>query len=78
MYPSNSATWAPSWRRKRQGRTAHLFVVTQISATTLAVDANHPLAGQTVSFEVMVQNIRDATPAEVRNGDPSATGHGLQ
>lgn len=54
------------------------FVVTQISATTLTVDANHPLAGQTVSFEVTVRNIRDATAAEVRSGDPGATGHGIQ
>ena len=54
------------------------FVVTQISETTLTVDANHPLAGQTVSFEVTVQNIRDATPAEVRSGEPGATGHSIQ
>ena len=54
------------------------FVVTQISVTTLTVDANHPLAGQTVSFEVTVQNIRDATPAEVRSGEPGATGHSIQ
>jgi FKBP-type peptidyl-prolyl cis-trans isomerase SlyD len=35
------------------------------------VDANHPLAGQTITFEVTVREIRDATPEEIRNGRPA-------
>ena len=47
------------------------FVVTgvDIDNDKLTVDANHPLAGQTVHFEVTVNNIRDATADELRSGD---------
>ncbi|MHB1607776.1 MAG: FKBP-type peptidyl-prolyl cis-trans isomerase [Acidiferrobacter thiooxydans] len=44
------------------------FVVTAIADGRLTVDANHPLAGQTVRFAVTVQAIRDATPEEQRLG----------
>ena len=54
------------------------FVVTHVGQGELTVDANHPLAGQTVDFEVTVAAIRDATPDEVRSGDAGATGHTLQ
>ncbi|GMR03948.1 MAG: peptidylprolyl isomerase [Gammaproteobacteria bacterium] len=47
-----------------------IFVVTQIRDGKLTVDANHPLAGQTVTFEVTVQDVRDATPEEIQSGRP--------
>jgi FKBP-type peptidyl-prolyl cis-trans isomerase SlyD len=46
------------------------FVVTRIENGKLTVDANHPLAGQHVTFVVTVNDIRDATPEEIRNGRP--------
>jgi FKBP-type peptidyl-prolyl cis-trans isomerase SlyD len=51
------------------------FVVTDISSDTLTIDANHPLAGQTVHFHVTVQDVRDATPEELQSGRPSQTLH---
>jgi FKBP-type peptidyl-prolyl cis-trans isomerase SlyD len=48
------------------------FVVTRIDDNKLTVDANHPLAGQTVHFDVTVSNIRDATAEELRSGDVGA------
>ena len=55
-----------------------VFRVTRIADDKITVDANHPLAGQTISFEVAVQNVHDATPEEIRLGrpadmDPAAT-----
>jgi FKBP-type peptidyl-prolyl cis-trans isomerase SlyD len=50
---------------------ARLFVVTRIENGKLTVDANHPLAGQTVTFDVTVVAIRDATQAEISSGRPS-------
>jgi FKBP-type peptidyl-prolyl cis-trans isomerase SlyD len=44
------------------------FIVTHIENGKLTVDANHPLAGQTVKFNVTVQDVRDATPDELRAG----------
>jgi FKBP-type peptidyl-prolyl cis-trans isomerase SlyD len=45
--------------------------VSRIEGDKITVDANHPLAGQNISFEVTVQDIRDATPEEIRNGRPA-------
>jgi FKBP-type peptidyl-prolyl cis-trans isomerase SlyD len=47
-----------------------LFRVTGIENGKLTVDANHPLAGQTVTFVVTVQDIRDATDDERKAGRP--------
>lgn len=50
------------------------FVVTRIENGKLMVDANHPLAGQTVKFRVTVRDVRDATADELRAGQPGASG----
>ncbi|MDH3513911.1 MAG: peptidylprolyl isomerase [Gammaproteobacteria bacterium] len=49
-----------------------MLTVTRIEGDKITVDANHPLAGQTIRFEVTVQNIRDATAEEIRNGRPAS------
>ncbi len=43
-------------------------VVTDVGEETVTVDGNHPLAGQTLSFEVTVDSVRDATEEEVEHG----------
>lgn len=45
-----------------------LFTVTGIRDGIAYLDANHPLAGQTLVFEVEIQGIRDATAEELENG----------
>ena len=54
------------------------FVVKHIENGTLTVDANHALAGQTVKFRVKVLDVRDASPDELRTGQPGASGVTLQ
>ncbi len=49
------------------------LVVTRIADGKITVDANHPLAGQTVTFEVTVVDVRDATEEELRTGQPAQT-----
>ncbi|MDH3637244.1 MAG: hypothetical protein OES09_02105, partial [Gammaproteobacteria bacterium] len=48
------------------------FRVTHIADGKLTVDANHPLAGKTLHFEVTVNTIRAARPDEIaaREADP--------
>jgi len=46
------------------------FVVTAIENGKLTVDGNHPMAGKTITFNVKVVDIRDATPDEIANGVP--------
>ncbi|MDH3980872.1 MAG: FKBP-type peptidyl-prolyl cis-trans isomerase [Gammaproteobacteria bacterium] len=45
-----------------------LFTITDIRDDIAYLDGNHPLAGQTLVFEVEIQGIRDATPEELSNG----------
>ena len=49
---------------------SRIFTVTRIADGKLTADGNHPLAGQTVQFEVTITDIRDATEAELRDGVP--------
>jgi len=43
-------------------------VITKVGRFNVDVDMNHPLAGKTVTFEVQVKDIRDATPEELTHG----------
>lgn len=47
------------------------FRVSKIENGKLTIDANHPLAGQTVTFVVNVAAIRDAMPDEIASGRPA-------
>jgi FKBP-type peptidyl-prolyl cis-trans isomerase SlyD len=46
------------------------FSITEISNGIARLDGNHPLAGQTLVFEVEIQGVRDATDEEIRLGKP--------
>lgn len=48
-------------------------VVTAVSEETVTVDGNHPLANQTLKFDVEVVEVRDATEEELDHGHA----HGL-
>lgn len=43
-------------------------VVTKIEGNEVTIDANHPLAGVTLNFEVAVREVRDATADEIAHG----------
>jgi len=55
-----------------------MFRVTRIEDGKLTVDANHPLAGQTITFVVTVREIRDATDDERKAGRPRDSSNLLQ
>ncbi|MDX1609894.1 MAG: peptidylprolyl isomerase [Halofilum sp. (in: g-proteobacteria)] len=48
-----------------QGR---VVTVTEVKDDQVTVDANHPLAGQSLNFEVSVVDVRAATPEEIDHG----------
>ena len=51
-------------------RTVHAFVIA-VRDDQVMVDANHPLAGITLHFDVEIMDIRDATDEERQSGHPS-------
>ena len=44
------------------------LLVTEVDETTVTVDANHPLAGKSLKFEVSIEAIRDASEEELAHG----------
>ncbi len=44
------------------------FTVTKVEGDDVTIDFNHPLAGKTLEFEVMIAEVRDASPEELAHG----------
>lgn len=51
------------------------FFITSIKDGRVTVDANHPMAGKTLHFEVTVRDVRAATPEEIEHGHAHEPGH---
>lgn len=50
------------------GGQARVVTVTKVDGDNVTVDANHPLAGQTLNFDVTVKGVRDASADELSHG----------
>lgn len=44
------------------------LVITEVNGDMVTVDANHPLAGKSLKFEVSVEEVRDASEEEMAHG----------
>ncbi|MDR0389826.1 MAG: peptidylprolyl isomerase [Spirochaetaceae bacterium] len=53
-----------------------MVTVTGVSETEVMVDANHPMAGLDLGFDVQVRSVREALPAEIEHGHPHEAGQG--
>lgn len=51
-----------------------VVMVTKVSDDTVTVDANHPLAGVELTFDVKVVEVRPATPEELQHGHAHGPG----
>lgn len=55
-----------------------VFTITSIKGDDITLDGNHPLAGETLNFDVEVLGIREATAEELSHGHahgPDGHGH---
>jgi FKBP-type peptidyl-prolyl cis-trans isomerase SlyD len=60
-----------------QARTEHgmrVFTVTGVAGDMVTLDGNHPLADQTLHFEVEVVGVREATNEELEHGHVHGAG----
>ena len=62
-------TLEPGMRFQAKSDSGSLVVtVTEVSDNGVTVDGNHPLAGQTLNFDVTVADVREATEEEIAHG----------
>lgn len=67
----HAAELAPGARFQAQGPDGpHVVTVVEVGQTRVTVDANHPLAGATLRYDVDVLSVREATRAELAKGHP--------
>lgn len=50
-----------------EGRKS-VFTITEVHETEVKVDGNHPLAGETLNFDIEVLEVRKATKEELEHG----------
>ena len=50
--------------------------VSEVRGDTIVLDFNHPLAGETLHFQVKVIDLRPATAEELDHGHVHGDGHG--
>ncbi len=51
-----------------QGGKQRQVSVIKVGSSVVDVDLNHPLAGQTLDFDIEITDVRDAAPEEVAHG----------
>ena len=56
------------------GQGNQVITIASIDGDIVNIDGNHPLAGQTLHFDVAVLDVRDATQEELDHGHPHAPG----
>ena len=52
-----------------------LVTVKEVTKTEVLVDANHPMSGQDLHFELKILDIREATASELDHGHVHTAGH---
>lgn len=59
-----------AFQAQGQDGSAQRIVVTEVDGDKVTIDANHPLAGVELRFDVQVVDVRPATDEEVDHGHP--------
>ncbi len=53
---------------------SHAVTVTRVGGDSVTLDANHPLAGKDLNFDVEITGVRDATAEELTHGHAHGAG----
>ncbi|MDY7025474.1 MAG: peptidylprolyl isomerase [Pseudomonadota bacterium] len=57
-----------------QNGNPHVVVVKSVTEETVVIDGNHPLAGETLTFDVTVEDVREATQDEIEHSHVHSAG----
>lgn len=69
LFPDGDIDVGELFRVTQPDGSAQVYVVESVENGKVTVNANHPLAGQILRFEVEVLEVRDATPQETASGE---------
>jgi FKBP-type peptidyl-prolyl cis-trans isomerase SlyD len=61
------------WAHTPEGEK-HPFTIVDVNGDKVDIDGNHPLAGETLFFDIEVEGIRDATKEELEHGHAHGPG----
>ena len=62
------------FRAEGQNAGSRMVRVVSVQKDTVRIDANHPLAGETLNFDVKIVAVRDATKEELSHGHVHGAG----
>lgn len=72
--PNLSLTPGMQFEGGAQDGSPIVFTVEKIDGDLVTVNGNHPLAGETLHFDIEVIEVRDATQEELSHGHPHGPG----
>ena len=49
-------------------------LVTEVTEDKVTIDANHPLAGKSLEFDIEITDVRQASPEEISHGHAHGPG----
>ena len=73
-FGNNLITVGAQFRTQDKHGHNQVVTVTKIDAESVTIDANHPLAGATLHFDVTIKEVREATNEELEHGHVHGAG----
>ena len=65
---ANNVKVGQQFEVQNQNGQVMLVRVTEVNESNIVIDANHPMAGKTLYFDVEIVGVRDATDEELKRG----------
>jgi FKBP-type peptidyl-prolyl cis-trans isomerase SlyD len=62
------------FRAQSEDQREVIFTITALEGDNVTIDGNHPLAGETLNFDVEVMDVREATQEELDHGHVHGSG----
>jgi FKBP-type peptidyl-prolyl cis-trans isomerase SlyD len=74
MFPQTQPIQVGQQFQAQSEHGTRVVTVVGVDDENVTIDANHPLAGETLNFDVTVREVRDASPEEIAHGHVHGAG----